>query len=80
MGTLDMQFPTYSKSKYFSIKPNIIERGNNTEEPIFYLILGVETLASIGVGLDFGTKSIIIDHISNPMQHYRALKDTRMLN
>ena len=47
---------------------------------MFDLTLGVETLTSIGVVIDFGTRSIVIDHISNPMQHYKTLKDTRMLN
>ena len=55
-----MRFPAYSKSKYFSIKPDIIELGNNTEEPMFDFILGVETLANIGVVLDFGIKSIVL--------------------
>jgi hypothetical protein len=50
-----MQVPTYSKSKCFSIKPDIIEVGHNTEEHMFDLILGVETLASGGVVLDFRT-------------------------
>ena len=47
---------------------------------MFDLILGIETLASIGLVLDFGTQSIVIDNISNPMQYYEALKDTRMRN
>ena len=74
-----MQFPTYSESKYFSIKPDIIELGNNTEEPMFDLILRVEILASIGVVLDFGTKSILINHISDAMQYYKVFKDTSKL-
>ena len=40
----------------------------------------ISSLASIGVVLDFGSKFIVIDHISNPKQRYEALKDTRMLN
>ena len=46
-----MKFKTYSKSKYFSIEPAIIELCDNAEEPVFGLILRVETLASIGAVL-----------------------------
>ena len=74
-----MQFPINSISRYFSIKPNIIELGNNAEEPMFDLILGVKTLASIGVVLYSETKFIVIDPILNPMQHNEAFKDTSTL-
>ena len=69
-----MCFPAYWKSKYISIKLDIIGLWNNAEEPLFDFILRVETLASIGVVLYFGTRSIIIEHMSNLMQHYEAFK------
>ena len=61
------------------MKPNIIELSDNTEEPLFGLILGVEIFAKIHVVLDFGPKSIVIDYILNPMQQYEAFKDTKKL-
>ena len=63
-----MGFPTYSKSKYISIRPAIIEVVNDVDEPMFDPILGVETLANIGVVLYFSQKRIILDHVSNPMK------------
>ena len=49
-----MRFPIYLKYKYFSIKPDIIELGSAAEEPMFDLILEVETLANNSVVLGFG--------------------------
>ena len=48
-----MRFQIYSESKYFGIKLDTIELGNDAKESMFDLILGVETLANIGVVLDF---------------------------
>jgi hypothetical protein len=79
VGTLDVKFPTYSGSKYFGITPDIIEIDDDAEEPMFNLILGVETLANLGVILDFSRKTIIVDHISNPMQPIQAFESKRML-
>jgi hypothetical protein len=39
---VDIGFPTYSKYKYFSIKPDVIESSDNTELPVSNLIHGVE--------------------------------------
>ena len=66
-------------SKYFNIKPNIIKLGNNIEEPMFDLTLGVETLSNIGVVLDFGKRTITIDHVSNLTKEYTAVKNTIIL-
>ena len=73
-----MRFPTYLNSKYFGIKPSIIELGDNAEEPMLNLILGVESLANIALVLDFGQQTII-DRISNVTKQYEAFKNTIFL-
>ena len=56
-----MWFPTYSKSKYLSISPDIIEIWDDSEEPMIGLILRIETLANISAVLDVGQKVRTLD-------------------
>ena len=56
VGTLDIRFPAYSKSKCLSITLDIIKISKG--EPIFDLILWVEMLANVGVVLNFGQEAI----------------------
>ena len=68
-------------SKLFSISPDVVDLQPYDEEPIFNLIIGVETLAKYGIVLDFGTKVITVNKIKPPMKSINAFKrlnfDTR---
>jgi hypothetical protein len=51
VGNLDMRFPSYSRPKIFSFYPDIIKFDNDVDMPMFDLIIGIETLANMGVTL-----------------------------
>ena len=72
VGNLELLFPDFSRSKFFSVSPDIAELQDDDDEPMFNLIIGTETLAKFGVVLDFGQNTIILDHISSPMQPLNA--------
>ena len=81
VGSLELIFPDFSRSKIFSLSPNVVELQTYDKEPMFDLIIGVETLAKFGVVLDFASKVITIDKMQSPMRPINALKrlnfDTR---
>ena len=74
VGELELIFPEFSRSKLFSLSPDVVELQTYDEEPMFDLIIGVETLAKYGIVLDFGTKVITIDKIQSPMKPINAFK------
>ena len=67
-------FPNFSKSKQFSLNPNIVELLEDANKPMFDLILDVKMLAKFGAVLDFSRKIITIDHVKNTMRPRSALK------
>ena len=77
VGNLDMEFTDFSNSKYFSIRPDIVEIRDDEPESVFDLILGVQTLTRFGVKLDFGVKTMTLDQITNAMQPLEAFKKKR---
>ena len=52
VGNLEIIFPAFSKSKIFVICPDIVIVDKSDTEPVFDLILGIETLAKFGTVLD----------------------------
>ena len=44
------------------------------------MIIGIETMAKMGIKLDFSLKSITIDQISLPMKDLKAYSDSKALN
>ena len=73
VGNLEMIFPAFSKSKIFSIRPDIFIVDESDEKPMFDLILGIETLANFGTILDFQNNTIQIDHAVVVMRPYKSL-------
>ena len=80
VGKLDIILPKYSDSKLISIRPDIINIPDEMNKPVYDLIIGVETMAKLGIVLDFSKKSIIIDHIELPMKPLKSFKDSKLLN
>ena len=71
VGSLDLTFPEFSRSKRFSLRPDI-QVIPESEEPVFDLIIGTESLQRFGVVLNFGTSRVTIDQITTPMQPLKA--------
>ena len=65
VGNLELVFPAFSKSKIFSVRPDIVIVD---KEPIIDLILGRETFAEFGTMLDFQDKKLQIDHAKIAMR------------
>ena len=65
-------FPAFSKSKIFSIRPDIVIFGESDEEPMFDLILDIATLAKCGTILDLQNNTIQIDHAVVAMRPYKS--------
>ena len=72
VGNLEMMFPAFSKSKIFSIRPDIVIIDESGEEPMFNMILGIETLAKFGTILDLQNGTIQIDHAVVAMKPYKS--------
>ena len=64
----------YSQSKRVTINPDIVEFDEKGPEPLFDLIIGTETMSSLGIILDFQTKMIMIDDVKLPMRHIKSLQ------
>ena len=60
VGVLELMFPSFSRSKGFSVNCGIVIV-TKSQKPTFSIILGVETLAQFGTILDFNEKAIQID-------------------
>ena len=74
MGKLEISFPDYSSSKRIYVQPDIVDVGAEQDAPIYDLILGVETMAKLGIVLDFSNSSITIDDQTLPMKPLKALR------
>ena len=73
VGNLEMMFPAVVKSKIFAICPDIVTVDKSDGEPMFDLILSIETLAKLGTVLDFKELKIQIDHTGIAMRPYMSL-------
>ena len=71
VGNLGVIFPACSKSKIFVIYRDIVIGDESDEEPMFDLILGIETLAKFGTILDFQNSTIQIDHAVVAIRPYK---------
>ena len=56
-----MKFPAFSESKLFKIKPDIVDIPKEMNKPVYDLIIGVETMAKMGVVMDLVEMEISID-------------------
>ena len=67
VGNLDIMFPAFSRSKIFSIQADIVIVPENVD-PLFNLILDIDTLAKFGTVLDFKNETVEIDSAVNSMR------------
>ena len=80
VGRLELEFPEYSKSKWIHLKPDIIDIPAGNRPPTYDLILGVETMAELGITLDFNAKAITIDGQNLPMRLQALFNDQNDLD
>ena len=80
MGNAEIKFPEFSRNKVFSLNPDIILRENDAKNPMFDMIIGVETLSKFGVILDFSSKTLTIDHHTITMRPLDAFSSIKTLN
>ena len=73
VGNLEMMFPAFSESKIFAICPDIVIIDKSDQELMLHLILGIKTLAKVGIVLDFQEFTIHIDHTIIVMRPYTSL-------
>jgi len=69
MGEVTLSFVEYSLSKSVHLTPGIVEYEAGVTVPLYYLIIGKQTLHNIGAVLDFKEKTITIDSILLPMRN-----------
>jgi hypothetical protein len=74
VGDVKISFVDYSDSKRVHLKPDIVEYACNGVPPAYDLILGKQTLHSLGVVLDFKENTITIDEILLPMRNINNLQ------
>ena len=53
---------------------------SETSKPVYDLIIGIETMARLGIVLDFKEKAITIDHIKLKMRPLKSLMDSKAIN
>ena len=62
------------------MKPDIVDMPAGTSSPVYDLIIGVETMASLGCILDFQNNEITLDGTTLPMRPLRSFMDQKRLN
>ena len=80
VGNLDMIFPEFSESKVMHLTPDIVDIPEKEAKPAYDLILGTETLAKLGVILDFESKTITIDQCKLNMVSNTSFTDQKSIN
>ena len=81
VGNLEMKFPAFSESKkLFKLKPDIVDIPATENKPVYDLIIGVETMAKMGIVMDFQQMKITIDHNTVPMRSTNSFLDSKALH
>lgn len=76
MADMELLFPEFSENKILSLKPDV-KVCSTGHKPVYDVIIGVETLASWGVMLNFRTRTIDLDGLSIPMKDKSELASRR---
>jgi hypothetical protein len=76
---IELNFFEYSDSKRYLAEPDIIEYDKNNR-PQYNLILGVKTMKTYGIILDFKDKMITVDEAKLPMQNINYLQGSSTLH
>jgi hypothetical protein len=63
VGDIKISFVEYSASKKVCLQPDIFKYSLGEQAPMYYLIIGKQTMHDLGVKLDFQEKTITIDKI-----------------
>jgi hypothetical protein len=83
VGDIKIFFVEYSASKKVRLQPDILECSPGDQAPMYYLIIGKQTMHALGVKLDFQEKTIMIDkvllHMRNIANHQLKPRITRAL-
>ena len=80
VGDLELYFPDFSGSKFVKIKPDIVDMPSETSKPVYDVIIGIKTMARLGIVLDFEEKAITIDRIKLEMRPLKNLGDSKAIN
>ena len=75
-----MIFPKFSGSKLVKLKPDIIEIPAESKPPVYDMIIGIESMAKLGIILDFQQNEITLDHVTVPMRPLKEFMDQKVLN
>ena len=67
-GDIGVKFFEYSDSKEAYLQPDIVEYDEDSDKPVFDLIIGVVSMKRLGIVLDFNNEDITIDEIALPMR------------
>ena len=59
VGNFELLLPEFSKSRLVTMKPDIVDMPADTSPPVYDLIIGVETMASLGCILDFQNNELL---------------------
>ena len=73
VGDLSIAFPEFSKSKKAVLRPDIVRVPADQPPPVYDLIVGVKSLANMGVVLDFADGMLTIDQVTLPMKDFSNL-------
>ncbi len=71
-GSFQVNFFEYSNSKFVTLQPEIVEF-ESLDKPAFDLIIGGNTMETMGIILNFVDKVITIDQIVLPMRSIEEL-------
>jgi len=73
-GDMELVFPEFSDLKRGYLNPDIAEFNSDKSSPMFDLIIGTETMAELGIILDFKTKMVTLDEQTLPMLRIKNLQ------
>jgi hypothetical protein len=74
VGNIEISFVKYLASTKVPLQPDIVEYSPGDQAPMYDLIIGKQTMHSLGVTLDFQEKTIAIDTILLPIRNVANLQ------
>jgi hypothetical protein len=63
VGDIEISFVEYLARKKVRLQPDIVEYSSGDPGPMYYLIIGKQTMHNLGVKLDFQERTTTIDKI-----------------
>ena len=68
VGNLEVMFPPCFRSRILTVQANIV-MVSKSEDPMFNLILGIDTLVNVGTILNFEDKVVQFDQAKSSVRH-----------